>query len=152
MKTFKVTVGVTLNAYEEVEIQAESQGDAERKIDKIVKEKGFDGKLVSELVFEPEWNSMEDLRVLMTDDQPDATSDDMNPKDDVGISYLEGMACPDCGNTGAFKIEVRTTVTMFDSGSTDAGEEHYWDDNSSCECIACGASDEVRHFRKKGKE
>jgi hypothetical protein len=65
IRPFKVHVFVRLYAHAEVEIQAETQVDAEIKANRIIEE---DGGFDSGLVFEPDWGSKEHLRVRPVDE------------------------------------------------------------------------------------
>ena len=57
--------------------------------------------------------------------------------DKANSNCLYGFRCPRCGSREPFNIEVTTTLTVYDDGGGDT-ENHEWDDDSFCQCIACG--------------
>lgn len=62
---------------------------------------------------------------------------------------LEGMSCPKCGDFGPFKIFVTQSgmTEVSDDGTDFINGDTEWDEDSDCECIACGHSAKVRQFR-----
>lgn len=64
---------------------------------------------------------------------------------------LEGIRCPQCGSEEPFRIVVTTTVLMWDDGTDydKMGGETEWDEESYCECHACGKYGRVKDFRVK---
>ncbi len=60
MKTYDVTVAVTVEAYGEVKVKARSQRDAEARVDKAIEK----GALFDLTRFKPDWRSSNELRVI----------------------------------------------------------------------------------------
>jgi len=60
MKTYDVTIGVTVEAYGTVKIGARSARDAEARVDKLIE----NGALFDLTVFKPDWRSSNELRVI----------------------------------------------------------------------------------------
>ena len=60
---------------------------------------------------------------------------------------LEGMACPVCGATESFEIEVKVLAVVRDDGWTEF-EGSDWDDESFCLCRECGLAGKVADFRR----
>ena len=62
-------------------------------------------------------------------------------------TLLAGMACPDCGSEGPFRIDCRQTLTIHDDS---AGDEENgdvtWSDGSFCQCLCCPRAGLVRDF------
>lgn len=51
---------------------------------------------------------------------------------------LAGMACPQCGSEGPFRIEVQVLVTVFDSGTDfDRVGDIDWSDDAYATCAQC---------------
>lgn len=63
-------------------------------------------------------------------------------------NVLEGIACPNCGNTGFFHITVTTEVKFSDNGAEDNGDLEF-EDSSPCRCDECNHSGTVQDFRSK---
>ena len=72
----------------------------------------------------------------------------MSEKTNPNTNCLEGMACPECGSFGPFKISVTQAgiVLVYDDGTEDIDSDGIdWDDNSRCECL-CGHVATVGEF------
>ena len=63
----------------------------------------------------------------------------------ANTNVLEGMACPKCGSEGPFNILITALATVYDDG-TDEQFDTEWDEDSRCDCIACGYSGKVWNF------
>jgi hypothetical protein len=61
---------------------------------------------------------------------------------------LAGMACPNCGSEGPFRITVLTTVLMYDEGSEydKMGSDLEYDETAYCECYECHHPGTVEGF------
>ena len=70
MKTYRVIVATTVEAYGTVKIKARSAKDAERRINKML-DKGDTSLIDAEVVFEPDWCTQDEPRVC-----PDCTEED----------------------------------------------------------------------------
>lgn len=64
MKTYIVDVAVTVEAYGRLKVQARGPKDAERRVNRMI-EKGE----VLDCVFDPEWDTADDVRVVGADDE-----------------------------------------------------------------------------------
>ncbi len=65
-----------------------------------------------------------------------------NPNSD----YLDGMACPDCGQWDEFIIHVSGYVIVDDDGIQEDAD-YEWSNDSHCECRKCGFKGKVRDFK-----
>lgn len=63
---YKVTLAVTVPAYAEIEIEAESQAAADQAVAKQLDECGdeFASPLWQDSVFQPDWQQAEDFRIV----------------------------------------------------------------------------------------
>lgn len=68
-----------------------------------------------------------------------------NPNDNC----LAGMACPECGDFGPFRIHVTQSGScdVSDHGTDHIDGDTDWGDASACECIECRHTGTVRQFR-----
>jgi Zn ribbon nucleic-acid-binding protein len=69
----------------------------------------------------------------------------------TNTNILEGMACPQCGSEGPFKIWAESSFTVYDDGTDDHGDVE-WRDDSSCECGECDHSGTVKDYTIGKKE
>ena len=69
----------------------------------------------------------------------------------TNTNCLDGMQCPKCTSFEPFKIEVKTIMKVFDSGTDDHGDTQ-WDADSYCECDKCGFSAIVADFSETSPE
>jgi hypothetical protein len=67
-----------------------------------------------------------------------------------GTNCLFGFCCPRCGSTEPFRIRVTTMLTVYDHGGGNS-ETHEWDDDSFCQCVACGFAGAVCVFTASEK-
>ena len=65
----------------------------------------------------------------------------------MNTNCLAGMKCPECGSEGPFRIDVLTTVTMYDDGWSENVSDTIWEDDSGCSCDACDYGGEVCDFK-----
>jgi hypothetical protein len=66
----------------------------------------------------------------------------------TNTNCLTGMQCPKCNSLEPFKIEVKTRMKVFDSGTDDHGDTE-WDADSYCECCECSHCGTVADFSKE---
>jgi hypothetical protein len=52
----------------------------------------------------------------------------------TNTNCLKGIACPKCGHSESFNIEATVVLHVTDDGSEDRGGDHYWDEDSHCQC------------------
>jgi len=50
---------------------------------------------------------------------------------------LEGMACPQCGQSDRFRILYTGWIEATDLEVQNLSDEYEWDDDSKCECYIC---------------
>lgn len=69
--------------------------------------------------------------------------------DNPNENCLEGMACPECGDFGPFKILAsQVGMTRVSDEGTDSIEgDVEWEDDSPCECLECGHTAKVGQFK-----
>jgi len=62
---------------------------------------------------------------------------------------LRGMRCPTCGSVEPFRIEVMTTVVVWDAETEplDPRATPTWDASSYCKCMQCDMEGLVCDFR-----
>lgn len=70
----------------------------------------------------------------------------------ANTNCLDGMACPQCGSEGPFRIHCTVIVLMGDDGTEDDLIGSEWDDHSICECDGCDHSGTVKDFTIDKKE
>jgi hypothetical protein len=51
----------------------------------------------------------------------------------MNTNVLTNMACPKCGQSGQFKIQVKTMATVVDSGVLET-EDNEWSNDSYAQC------------------
>lgn len=59
---------------------------------------------------------------------------------------LESIHCPICESLEPFRIEVTGIVTVHDDGTDDDLRDIEWEDNASCQCVACNYIAQVKDF------
>lgn len=64
---------------------------------------------------------------------------------------LQGIACPKCKSQGPFKIDCHILMRVTDDGTEEMGGDTDWDDDSYCECFACGHHARVSDFKIDNK-
>ena len=60
---------------------------------------------------------------------------------------FEDLACPRCGQSGGFHVDV-TAVAYLDASGPSVESDYYWDDNSECVCVQCQNEGRVVDFVK----
>ena len=60
---------------------------------------------------------------------------------------FEDLACPRCGQSGEFHVDV-TAVAYLDASGPSVESDYYWDDNSECVCVQCQNEGRVADFVK----
>jgi hypothetical protein len=66
----------------------------------------------------------------------------------TNTNCLQDVACPQCGHTDSFIIEVKTRANVTDEGAETFGDMH-WDERSFIECKNCGTGSIVADFTRK---
>jgi len=69
----------------------------------------------------------------------------------TNTNCLNGMRCPKCKSFEPFKIEVKTTMKVFDD-ATDDHSDTEWNAASYCECCECGFFATVADFSETSSE
>jgi len=65
---------------------------------------------------------------------------------------LAGMACPECGSLGPFRIVVSCMMDVRDDGTDPSGcGDVEWNDDSYCRCGECNFDGEVHLFKTTTK-
>jgi Zn ribbon nucleic-acid-binding protein len=59
--------------------------------------------------------------------------------------FLEGLACPACGQSSTLQIAAECTILLTDSDIVQEGGFE-WDRESECICPACGYKNSVEKF------
>jgi rubredoxin len=72
-----------------------------------------------------------------------------NQRESNANEMLEDRACPMCGSRTPFRVTAVTTATITNEGVEDT-EDHEWEDDSACQCRACGHSATVIAFTIPG--
>ena len=60
---------------------------------------------------------------------------------------FEDLACPRCGQSNGFHVDV-TAVAYLDASGPSVESDYYWDDNSECVCVQCQNEGRVADFVK----
>ena len=60
---------------------------------------------------------------------------------------FEDLACPRCGQSGGFHVDV-TAVAYLDASGPSVEGDYYWDDKSECVCVQCQEEGRVADFVK----
>jgi hypothetical protein len=69
----------------------------------------------------------------------------------TNTNILEGIACPQCGSEGPFKIHAESFFTVYDDGTEDH-EDVEWYEDSSCQCGECDHEGTVKDYTIKANE
>ena len=64
---------------------------------------------------------------------------------------FEDLACPRCGQSDAFHVDI-TAVAYLDCGGPSVEDEYHWDDSSDCACLQCQMEGKVADFVKPALE
>jgi len=65
----------------------------------------------------------------------------------TNTNCLKGFQCPKCKSFGPFRIEVTTTILMYDDGSDYDHDGLEWEEDSYCECNECDFHGMVKDFQ-----
>lgn len=65
----------------------------------------------------------------------------------VDEGFLEGFACPKCGEREGFSIYASSWFRLYAEGVGDK-EDVEWSDGSPVRCLACGNEASVGEFRE----
>jgi len=60
---------------------------------------------------------------------------------------LEGIRCPNCGETDNFKVKAVVVCEVSDEGSDANASDHEWDDDDTCICSTCNHEAPMEDFR-----
>ena len=60
--------------------------------------------------------------------------------------FLEGFACPNCGQHQAFSIYASSWFRIYDDGVEDNSDVE-WSDDSPVRCLDCSHEGTVKEFR-----
>ena len=66
----------------------------------------------------------------------------------TNTNCLQDIACPQCGQTDSFIIEVKTRANVTDNGAETFGDM-YWDERSFIECKNCQTGGIVDEFTRQ---